>query len=131
TLSFTEVNDGTGAPAQYDVRYAASPISWGSAPSVAQGTCATPVAGSAIGAARSCSVLGLSAATAYDFELIAFRGTMNLNAIYGPLSNVASGSTAGGAAPDAGALADAGLPDAAAAPDAGAASTWPNEPAGF
>src|SRR2546426_575721 len=43
TLSFTEVDDGTGQPAKYDVRYAVKPISWGSAPAVTQGTCATPV----------------------------------------------------------------------------------------
>src|SRR5690242_11651385 len=30
TLSFTEVTDGTGQAAHYDVRYAVAPISWGS-----------------------------------------------------------------------------------------------------
>src|SRR5207247_926168 len=73
TLSFTEVNDGTGSPASYDVRSAASPLSWGSAPEVIRGTCATPLAGSAIGAKRTCTVLGLSPSTAYGFQLIAFR----------------------------------------------------------
>src|SRR5690349_2857275 len=35
TLSFTEVDDGLGAPASYDIRFMPSPISWGgSAPSV-------------------------------------------------------------------------------------------------
>src|SRR5690349_9208859 len=28
TLSFTQVDDGTGQPAHYDVRYAAGPITW-------------------------------------------------------------------------------------------------------
>src|SRR5690242_9553104 len=45
TLSFTEVTDGTGSPASYDVRYAVGTISWGSATEVSRGTCATPVAG--------------------------------------------------------------------------------------
>ena len=94
TLSFTEVNDGTGSPASYDVRFAVSPLSWGSAPAVARGTCATPLAGSAIGAKRTCTVLGLSRTTAYGFQLIAFRGTLNVNAVFGGLSNVATGSTA-------------------------------------
>src|SRR5213080_4581855 len=93
TLSFTEVNDGTGSPASYDVRFAVSPLSWGSAPAVARGTCATPLAGSAIGAKRTCTVLGLSRTTAYGFQLIAFRGTLNVNAVFGGLSNVATGST--------------------------------------
>src|SRR5438132_884609 len=59
TLSFTEVGDGTGQPAQYDIRYAAGTLAWSSATDVTLGTCATPVAGSAIGATRSCTVLGL------------------------------------------------------------------------
>src|SRR5204863_2186825 len=66
TLSFTEVDDGTGKPASYDVRAAVHPLTWWSAASVARGTCATPVAGTAIGAKRSCTVLGLVASTAYD-----------------------------------------------------------------
>ena len=46
TLVFTELDDGTGTPASYDIRYAVGPLSWGSAASVTRGTCATPVAGS-------------------------------------------------------------------------------------
>src|SRR5439155_14224665 len=49
TLSFTEVNDGTGSPASYDVRFAVGPLSWGSARAVARGVCASPLAGKAIG----------------------------------------------------------------------------------
>jgi len=55
-----------------------------------------PVAGAAIGGKRSCTVLGLSAVTAYQFQLVAFRGTLNVNAVFGSLSNVASGTTATG-----------------------------------
>src|SRR5438445_5553231 len=95
TLSFTEVDDGTGQPASYDVRYAVGALSWGSAPSVTSGTCATPVVGSAIGAQRSCTVLGLTPATGYQFQLIPFRGTLNMGtAVFGSVSNVASGTTA-------------------------------------
>src|SRR5207247_2196585 len=97
TLSFTEVNDGTGSPATYDVRSAVSPLSWGSALPVTRGTCATPLAGRASGGKRTCTVLGLSPATAYGFQLIAFRGTLNVNAVFGGLSNVATGSTAASA----------------------------------
>jgi Bacterial Ig-like domain (group 2) len=38
-------------------------------------------------------VLGLTASTGYQFELVAFRGTLNVNAVFGALSNVASGTT--------------------------------------
>src|SRR6266704_3579014 len=76
SLSFTEVTNGAGQPASYDIRWAVGTIAWGSATSVARGTCATPVAGSAIGAKRSCTVLGLVAATGYQFQVIAFRGTL-------------------------------------------------------
>ena len=91
TLTFTEVDDGTGTPASYDIRLAPSPLVWGgSVPSVKRGTCATPVAGTAIGARRACTVLGLTTGTAYDFELVTYRGTLMVNAVFGPLSNVAS-----------------------------------------
>ena len=93
TVSFTQVDDGTGHPASYDVRYSSSPMAWGSATSATTGTCATPLAGNAIGATLSCTVLGLSPSTNYNFQLIAFRGTLNGNAVFGGLSNVAAGST--------------------------------------
>ena len=94
TLSFTEVGDGTGHPANYEVRFAAGTIAWGSAADVSQGTCAVPFLGTTIGARRSCTVLGLAPAKAYQFQLVAYRGTLNLNAVFGALSNIASGTTA-------------------------------------
>jgi hypothetical protein len=96
TLSFTEVDDGTGQPAKYNVRYAVAPIAWGSATDVTQGTCATPVLGTAIGASRTCTVAGLASSTTYDFQLVAYRGTLNQDAVFGGLSNVAQGTTASG-----------------------------------
>jgi len=99
-LTFSEVDDGTGAPASYDVRSVpGGSISWGSsAPSVTQGTCATPVAGTAIGAQRRCTVLGLAPATTYSFQLVSYRGTLRLNAVFGPLSNTTGGTTSAGQA---------------------------------
>ena len=99
TLSFTDVTNGAGQPASYDVRYAPGTLTWGSAPSVTSGTCATPLAGSAIGATRSCTVTGLAPSTSYQFQLIAFRGTLNVDAVFGALSNVASGTTGASTAP--------------------------------
>jgi len=99
TLSFTEVTGGTGLPASYDVRWSAGALSWASATSVTQGTCAVPVTGTASGATRTCTVLGLAASTGYQFQLVAYRGTLNVDAVFGSLSNVASGTTAASTAP--------------------------------
>lgn len=93
TLAFTQVDDGTGQPAKYDVRYAVAPMLWGSANSVAGGTCATPVAGTSVSSMFTCTVLGLSPSTNYNFQVTAFRGTLNADAVFGGVSNVASATT--------------------------------------
>src|SRR2546426_3914892 len=94
TLSFTEVSGGTGQPASYDIRFAAGTISWSSATSVTQGSCKTPVAGTGAGSRRTCTVLALSSSTAYGFQLVAYRGTLGADAVFGALSNTVSGTTA-------------------------------------
>ncbi len=99
TLAFTEVTDGAGQPAKYDFRYAVGAIAFGSATNVAQGTCVRPVNGTSIGAPRSCTILGLTAATSYQVQLVSYRGTLDVDAVFGPLSNVASGTTAASTAP--------------------------------
>src|SRR3989454_563744 len=53
-----------------------------------------PMAGPASGAKRTCTVQGLAAATGYQFQLVAFRGTLTVNAVFGALSNIVSGTTA-------------------------------------
>jgi uncharacterized protein YjdB len=94
TISFTTVSDGTGHPAGYDLRYAAGTLIWGSATSVSAGSCKTPLSETTVGTKVQCTVLGLSAATGYQFQIIAFRGTLNVNAVFGGLSNVAGATTA-------------------------------------
>jgi hypothetical protein len=42
---------------------------------------------------RTCSAEGLAPGTSYDFQLVAFRGTLDQNATFGGLSNVATGAT--------------------------------------
>lgn len=125
TLTFTEVTDGAGQPASYDVRDAVAPISWGSAQSVANGTCQLPVAGTAIGAQRSCTVRGLPAGTAYQFQIVAFRGTLNQNAEFGDLSNVASATT-----PAAGTVPPPPPPPPPSSPPP-VNGAWTHEPSGF
>jgi hypothetical protein len=97
-LTFTEVSDGAGHPASYDVRFydvrsAASPLAWVTATEVSRGSCAAPLAGTRVGTRRTCTVEGLTSATTYGFQVVAFRGTLGVNAVFGGLSNVASGST--------------------------------------
>jgi uncharacterized protein YjdB len=92
-LSFTQVDNAMGQPAQYDVRYAVGSMSWGSGTSVASGTCAAPIAGTGVGSTFSCTVLALLPSTSYNFQVVAFRGDMTRNAVFGALSNVAAGST--------------------------------------
>ncbi len=92
-VSFTQVDDGMGQAAHYDVRYAVGSLSWGSGTSASSGTCASPLAGTGVGSALSCTVFGLLASTSYDFQVVAFRGNMSGNAVFGELSNVAAAST--------------------------------------
>src|SRR5207247_6379703 len=73
TLSFTEVGDGAGGPASYQVRYAHRTSTRDSGPDVRSGGRASPLVGSAVGATRTCTVPGLVASTGYQFELVAFR----------------------------------------------------------
>lgn len=93
TIRFTGVDNGTGNRASYDVRVAPAPITWGSASQVSSGTCATPVTGVRIGRRFTCSILGLAPGTGYEVQVIAFRGTLDRNAEFGALSNVAAGQT--------------------------------------
>ena len=78
TIQFQEVDGGTGLPASYDVRYDTPLIDWGTAPSVASGTCSTPVAGVTIGALLSCTITGLSTTTPYQIQIVPFRGTLGM-----------------------------------------------------
>ena len=90
SLRWTQVDDGTGQPADYRVRYGGSPLTdWKSA---AKGC---DVDGTQIGAPVTCTVQGLSSATRYDFQLMSYRVENGswLNARY---SNLATGETAAG-----------------------------------
>lgn len=95
TVQFTALSDGTGAAAKHDVRVAAGTISWGSASSVASGTCSTPYAPGVINTVVTCTITGLSTGTQYDVQLVPYRGTINVNAVYGNISNIATVTTMG------------------------------------
>jgi hypothetical protein len=94
TLSFTTVSDGAGGYAKYEIRYyPGSSMNWGAAPDVTAGTCTVPYAPGTAGQNTSCTITGLSAATQYQFQVVAYRGTLNVDAVFGSLSNVATATT--------------------------------------
>lgn len=93
TISFAQVADGTGMPANYEVRAATPTLSWGTASAVTKGTCAGPIRGTAVGAMLTCTIGGLAPTTSYQAQVVSFRGVQNVSAVFGPLSNVASGAT--------------------------------------
>lgn len=97
TLAFTQVGDGTGAPADYEVRYLPSPIgsNFEGATVARTGSCKSPITGTAIGARLTCSVDGLEAGQTYDFQVVSFRGTMGAGEVRGPVSNVVTAKTSG------------------------------------
>lgn len=93
TLRFTEVGNGSGAAATYDIRYARSPITFSTASTPARGTCSASFAGTGVGNVRTCTILGLSSGTAYSAQVVAYRGTLGAGAVLGATSNIASATT--------------------------------------
>lgn len=106
TLQWTEVDDGTGHSAHYAIRWHEHPIgwNWGSAAHVVEGSCASPVEGTAPGGVRTCTAEGLEPWTRLDFQVVSYRGTVTdgekVAEEYGELSNVATGITVDGEVPD-------------------------------
>ena len=96
TLRFTEVSDGNGGAANYQIRYRDSGSfgNWGTAAVVRSGTCGDPVEGNAVGRTLECVVEGLAAGTDHAFRLVSSR-TQDGSLVFGPLSNIAAGSTQG------------------------------------
>lgn len=90
TVRFTALSDGTGAAAKHDVRFAAGVISWGDAASVTSGTCSNAFAPGVTNTVVTCTITGLTTGQQYDVQLVPYRGTINVDAVYGPLSNIAT-----------------------------------------
>lgn len=92
TVTWTQVDDGTGLPAWYRVKYGPPPLyAWGAA---AIG-CDRTIVGTGIGTPTSCTIEGLEPGTTYDIRLRSFRMTEDGWAD-SYLSNRVSGTTAGG-----------------------------------
>lgn len=89
TLVFTEVSGGNGLPANYDLRYSPTPLVW------SQAAVELQVSGTVIGNQRNITIIGLTPALAYQFQIVAYRGTLNVDAVFGSLSNIVSITTLG------------------------------------
>lgn len=69
-VRWTEVDDGTGAPADYRVKYSEGPlVDW----KTATVGCDRWLRGEAVGAFIQCEVEGLEPSTDYEFQLMSFR----------------------------------------------------------
>lgn len=78
SVTYPPVSDGAGGIAKVNVRYAPTPISWGSAPSA---TCTS----------SPCVITGLPPGTKHDLQAVAYRpGVPN---VFGSLSAIVSGTT--------------------------------------
>lgn len=96
-LTWTEVSTGATGIAKYVVRFGpVASFAWGSSADIVTGGCAAPVYGSTAGGGRtrSCVLGGLQARRGYGVQIVAYTGTLNTNAIFGPFSNVATIVTA-------------------------------------
>lgn len=92
-LSFTEIDDGTGQPANYLFRLQIAPFSWETAANVTFGSCGGQVTGTTIDAHRTCTVSNLTGGTTYGFQVIAFKGNLTGGPLFGALSNQVSATT--------------------------------------
>jgi len=66
-LQWTQVEDGTGAPARYRVKFDRPSLSWSSA-----STGCSEIIGGSVGAAISCDVDGLTPGTTYEVQLMSY-----------------------------------------------------------
>lgn len=87
-LAWTDIDDGTGSPARYRLKYAEPHVSWSSS------SVGCNVTGEQIGSQLSCTVDGLEPGTIYDFQLYSYRlegGSWT----HAARSNIASAATSG------------------------------------
>jgi hypothetical protein len=92
TVTWTQVDDGTGEPALYRVKYSKPPLAWGDASNVFFPDCHR-IEGDGIGAEATCTIERLEPATTYDVQLKAFRSVDGKWA-GSAASNVVTGETA-------------------------------------
>lgn len=95
TLRWTGVDDGTGSPASYAIRTGSPSISWGAAYETER-----TVSGNDVGVMQELEWTGLESSITHEFQVVAYRGTLNDSAVFGSVSAVVSGTTDGAPEPE-------------------------------
>ena len=95
-LTWTEVSTAGTGIARYLIRVGVPGFTWSGTADVTTGGCGAPVYGSTAGGGRvrSCVLGRLTPNLAYEFQLVAYTGVLNSTAVFGPLSNRATATTA-------------------------------------
>ena len=90
TLDFTRVDDGLGNPADYEVRFTPTrPIVWAD-----EAASSFVINGAATSGKHQFSIFGLTGNTAYDIQLIPFRGTLGQEVVFAAnFSNIVTETT--------------------------------------
>lgn len=95
-LQWTEVRSSTTAIPRYAVRYGPlGKFSWSTATDLLTTGCGAPIVGANAtgGRLHACVVWNLLPNVAYQFQMVAYTGTLNSTAVFGPLSNIAEATT--------------------------------------
>jgi hypothetical protein len=92
-LRWTDTDNGLGGPSEYTMRVNTPTLRWGDVDDISVGTCQAPILGRAIGQERRCTITGLRPNTPYQVQMVAFRGTLNVNAVFSGMSNKISVTT--------------------------------------
>jgi len=96
-LTWTEISSGSTSVPRYLVRFdSLGKFDWTTESDVLTGNCAAPIVATraAGGRPRACVITGLQPNVAYQFQMVAYTGTLNSTAVFGPLSNIADAKTA-------------------------------------
>jgi len=95
-LQWTEVRSSSTSIPRYVVRYDLSrAFSWGTAQDLLTMGCGAPIVGANTTGGRfhACVIWNLLPNKAYQFQMVAYTGTLNSTAVFGPLSNIAEATT--------------------------------------
>lgn len=95
-LQWTEVRSSNTSIPRYVVRYdSLRKYSWNTATDLLTMGCGAPIVGANTTGGRfhACVVWNLKPDIAYRFQMVAYTGTLNSTAVFGPLSNIAEATT--------------------------------------
>lgn len=95
-LQWTEVRSSNTSIPRYVVRYdSLGKFQWGTAQDLLTMGCGAPLVGANTTGGRfhACVIWNLQPNTAYRFQMVAYTGTLNSTAVFGPLSNIADATT--------------------------------------